>query len=58
VTVRAENAPAPFVVALVLPAFPGGSVQARVSVEGRVERMTGAYHGHGVWMHFARSHEE
>jgi hypothetical protein len=55
VIVRAENAPAPFVVNLPVPTVPGGAAAARMSVEGKVQRMTGAYHGHGKWMRFAKS---
>jgi hypothetical protein len=54
--VRAENAPAPFQIQL---SFPTPAAQARplpqrIAVEATVQRMTGAYHGHGVWFRFAR----
>jgi hypothetical protein len=50
--IRAENAPAAFVVKLTAPSTVGGTPAKLVSVEGRVRRMTGEYHGHGVWMRF------
>jgi hypothetical protein len=54
--VRAESPPAPFRIQFSLPS---SDAQApvkpeRVAVEASVQRMTGAYHGHGVWFRFAR----
>jgi hypothetical protein len=51
-TVRAENAPAAFLARLELPR--AASLPERVFIEGTVQRMTGAYHGHGVWFRLAR----
>ena len=49
--VRAESAPAPFLVQLSFP--PSGSqAPQRIAVEATVQRMTGAYHGHGMWFRF------
>jgi hypothetical protein len=52
--VRAENAPSPFVVDLTAPPFAGSAPARSVMLEGTVKRMSGAYHGHGRWMTFAR----
>jgi hypothetical protein len=54
--VRAEGAPASFEVQLEM-GFPGDQTplsDARLALEGRVLRLTGAYHGHGVWMSLSR----
>jgi hypothetical protein len=50
--IRAENAPAAFVVNLGASATAGAE---SVFLEGTVRRMTGAYHGHGMWMRFAKT---
>jgi hypothetical protein len=50
--IRAENAPAAFVVTLTASSTVGSAPAKLVSVEGRVRRMTGEYHGHGMWMRF------
>jgi len=52
--VRAEGAPAAFLIQLGLPQQGGLSPSApgRVSVEGTVRRLSGAYHGHGLWLRF------
>jgi hypothetical protein len=52
--VRAESAPAAFLIQLDLPQQGGLSPSApgRVSVEGTVRRLSGAYHGPGLWMRF------
>jgi len=53
VKIRAEAAPAPFTVTIPLKAVGSrGSDLCTVEVSGRVERLTAAYHGHGVWMRF------
>jgi hypothetical protein len=52
--VRAENAPSPFVVDLTAPPSARSAQAQSVLVEGAVKRMSGAYHGHGRWMTFAR----
>jgi hypothetical protein len=52
-SVRAENGPTPFRVRLELPITgASGARPAQLLAEGTIERMTGAYHGHGMWMHF------
>ena len=56
--VRAEGAPASFIVQLAVPATVGGSPATSASVEGKVQRMTGMYHGHGVWMHLKQEDEK
>lgn len=50
--IRAENAPAAFVVTLTAPSTVGSVPAKLLSVEGKVRRMTGEYHGHGMWMRF------
>ena len=54
--IRAENSPAGFSVTLSLPPAWGlGKEPAfNLKLEGLVRRMTGAYHGHGIWYRFAR----
>jgi len=53
VKIRAEAAPAPFSVTIPLKAVGSrGSDLCTVEVSGRVQRLTAAYHGHGVWMRF------
>ena len=56
--VRAEGAPASFIVQLAVPATVGGPPATTASVEGKVQRMTGMYHGHGVWMHLKQEDEK
>jgi len=53
---RAENSPAPFTVKLDFPATPrlSTSPSLTVSLEGTVMRMSGAYHGHGMWFRFSK----
>jgi hypothetical protein len=53
---RAESAPTPFQVRLDLPRSdtPSPSLPQQITVEATVQRMTGAYHGHGMWFRFAR----
>jgi len=52
---RAEGGPAPFQIALELPRpnKPSPLLAQRVAVEATVQRMSGAYHGHGMWFRFA-----
>ncbi len=52
---RAEGGPAPFQIALDLPRQdkPSPLSAQRIAVEATVQRMSGAYHGHGMWMRFA-----
>ncbi len=47
---RAESAPAPFRIQFDLPQ--SGAVPHRVAVSATVLRMSGAYHGHGMWFQF------
>ncbi|HYG35687.1 MAG TPA: hypothetical protein VEC99_12925, partial [Clostridia bacterium] len=56
VTVRAEGGPAQFLVSMEVPVAPNVSLSnpVRVSVEGAVKRLTGAYHGHSLWITYAR----
>jgi hypothetical protein len=53
---RAESAPTPFQVLLDLPRSdtPSPFLPQQITVEATVQRMTGAYHGHGMWFRFAR----
>ena len=62
--VRASRGPTPFQVRLEIPGAPsatpapGSDASARnqpvrLLLEAQVERLTGAYHGHGLWMHFS-----
>jgi hypothetical protein len=53
-TLRAESAPAPFQIALDVPRPDNSSFASprQIAVEATVERMTGAYHGHGMWFRF------
>ena len=52
---RAEGGPAPFQIALDLPRQdkPSSLPAQRIAVEATVQRMSGAYHGHGMWFRFA-----
>ena len=50
--VRAENCPTAFLLKLGLPR--SAALSERVLVEGTVERMSGAYHGHGIWFKLAK----
>ena len=54
VTVRSEQSPSAFAVTFTVPPYRRENVPARMYVEGTVRRMTGAYHGHGMWMRFTR----
>jgi hypothetical protein len=53
---RAESAPTPFQIRLDLPpsSAPSPAPPNRITVEATVQRMSGAYHGHGMWFRFAR----
>ena len=53
--VRAEKGPTPFQVRLEIPVENSSPTPSpkRLLAEGTVERMTGTYHGHGLWMRFA-----
>ena len=55
VDLRAEGGPAPFEIRLGLTRSdrPSSSAPQRIAVEASVQRMTGAYHGHGMWFRFA-----
>ena len=54
--VRAESAPAPFQIRFDLRPSDArtAALPQRIAVEATVQRMTGAYHGHGMWFRFAR----
>lgn len=50
---RAEGGPAPFEIRLGLTrSETPSSLPQRIAVEATVQRMTGAYHGHGMWLRF------
>ncbi len=51
--IRGESGPTPFTVRLPLAAAADSSVPKRFRISATVERMTGMYHGHGMWMTFA-----
>jgi hypothetical protein len=53
---RAESGPAPFRIRLDLPASSAQAPAAprQLAVEASVQRMTGAYHGHGMWFRFGK----
>jgi hypothetical protein len=53
--VRAEGVPSPFTAILKIPLTTGASPARplRLRADGNIERMTGMYHGHGLWMRLA-----
>jgi hypothetical protein len=53
-SVRAEGGPTPFVVSLELPlaSEAASSAPQRLAVEATVQRMSGMYHGHGMWLQY------
>jgi hypothetical protein len=53
--VRTEGMPGAFTVQLDLPALPElrPANALKVNLEGTVRRMTGGYHGHGIWFRLA-----
>lgn len=56
VPVRSEGGPAEFMVEMDLPAMAmhGAGEPVELELWGRVEAMSGAYHGHGMWYTFTR----
>ncbi|HEY5914098.1 MAG TPA: hypothetical protein VJA21_26215 [Verrucomicrobiae bacterium] len=49
--IRAENGPSPFSVLIQISRDGNApfSLPAQVAISGTVQRLTGAYHGHGIW---------